>query len=88
MNGFVVTYLGEMDDIACGLFATYEEASKLAAEIGATMDTLGDDHHPAVARVLDLMNRDVGTYCGVAVVTFVGGMVTAWELVVDGDEAE
>jgi hypothetical protein len=88
MKQYLVTYLGEMDDIPCGLFVNRDEADALARDIGATMDAEGDDHHPAVADALVCMSRDVGTYCGVAVVTFEGPVVVAWDLVVDGDEGD
>lgn len=88
MKQYLVTYLGEMDDIPCGLFANRDEAEALARDIGTTMDADGDDHHPAAAGALACMSRDVGTYCGVAVVTFDGPAVVAWDLAVDPDATE
>ena len=63
---------------------TGREAVALAKEIGAAEADDGQ-HHRHVADALAVMSRDMGTFCGVSLLTFEGGGVAGYDLVVDED---
>ena len=85
MNGFLVVYRGQCDDVPVRLFATRSEASKLARELveyykgsdvdGSCLGTEDDPHHPDVERSLAALSLDVGTFCCISVTEFRDGQL-------------
>lgn len=95
MNGFVVTYLGDMDDLPVLFTADKAEAEAKRDELlkhyagwdeGPDGDSQ-DDHHPDVDRVLTLMSRDCGSFNGIAVGEFAAGELVGW-VITDADTTD
>lgn len=85
MNGFVVLFMGDCDDIPVAVLDNRDEAESLAKEIGEAEADDGQ-HHERVEKSLRVMSRDMGTFVGVAVATFVGGVMAAYDLVYDPEK--
>lgn len=88
MNGFLVVFMGDMDDVPVKLFDQRDEAEAYARGLGEFYAREDEDHHDDVTRSLEVMGRDMGTYQGVAVAGFRHGEMTSWERMADPVEAD
>lgn len=81
MNGFGVFYCGYGDDIPVLLTADRAEADRLAEELDThySESDEGEFHHPKVLAAVAVTGRDIGTFITIAVGTFKGGELVAWE---------
>lgn len=86
MNGFVVTYLSNLDDIP--VLFTGDEATAEAKRDELlkhyrplhARGTIHRHHHPDVEQVLTLTSRDCSSFNGIAVGVFAEGRLIGWKV--------
>ncbi len=79
MAQYLVLYRGHMDDLPVKLFDNRKEAVRLAKELAVHYEEDAGDgfvglHHEAVMTLEDVLGIDVGTYCGISLLTLKNGV--------------
>lgn len=74
---FLVLYRGSYDDVVVKAFGAFDDALAMAQTLGGYYVDWEDSdrpHHESVAKALDVCDLDVGTYCGMSVLTLADGV--------------